>query len=102
MFAKSDDLRRSLCEIDKLVHMLRTNRFGHAIDLEEIETLEQSRRAIVDLLEARRRLNSWPVISLQGWCDGDLSPLRLTAARLGSIARASHPEPGKPRLHCVS
>lgn len=102
MFAKSDDLRRSLCEIDQLLHALRANSVGQAIDLDEIDILENSRRSIVNLLEARRRQNSGTIVSLQAWRSGDLSVLPLSAERFASMAHVSHPQPGKPRLRCVS
>lgn len=102
MFAKSDDLRRSLCELDQLLHALRASGSGHGADLDEIDMLESSRRAMVNLLEARRRQNKAQIVSLQAWRNGDLSMLPLSADRFASMGRISHPQPGKPLLHCVS
>lgn len=102
MFAKSDELRRSLCEIDQLLHALRANGAAHGIDLDEVEMLESSRRATVNLLEARRRQNTAQIVSLQAWRSGDLSILPPTTERFASMGHVSHPQRGKPGLHCVS
>lgn len=99
MFAKSDDLRRSLSEIDQLLHALRASSIGHGVDLDEIDMLESSRRAMVNLLEARRRQNKAQIVSMQAWRNGDLSMLPLMAERFASLG---HPQPGKPHLHRVS
>ncbi|HYL32833.1 MAG TPA: hypothetical protein VEU53_06780 [Stellaceae bacterium] len=102
MFVKSDDLRRSLWEIDHLLHSLRANAVGDTIDLDEIDVLESSRRTIVNMLEARRLQNSEPIVHLQAWCDGNLADLPMAADRSAVVSQATHPQPGQPRLHCVS
>ncbi|MGB8183223.1 MAG: hypothetical protein WCF13_12725 [Stellaceae bacterium] len=102
MFIKSDDLRRSVWEIDHLLHTLRANSVGDIIDLDEIDVLECSRRTIVTMLEARRQQNSKPIVHLKAWRDGNLADLPMTADRVAVLSQATHPQPGRPRLHCVS
>lgn len=102
MIAKSDDLRRSLCEIDRLLQSLRAAGAYDEIALKEIEVLERSRQSIVNLLEARQRQSSSAIVSLRAWRDGDLATLPPTAERFGATARATHPRRGRPRLFCVS
>jgi len=102
MFMKSDDLRRSVWEIDHLLHTLRANAVGDTIDLDEIDLLECSRRTIVNMLEARRRQNSKPIVHLHAWRDGNLADLPMTADRSATMAQVSQPRRGRPRLYCVS
>lgn len=102
MFVKSDDLRWALWEIDHNLHILRGNAVGDTIDLDEIDVLECSRRKIVDMLEARRLQNTKAIIHLQAWRDGNLADLPMTVGRSAVLPQTLHPQPGRPRLYCVS
>ncbi|HYL49000.1 MAG TPA: hypothetical protein VET84_06515 [Stellaceae bacterium] len=89
-------------EIDHLLHTLRANAVGDTIDLDEIDLLESSRRSIVNMLEARRRQNAQSIIQMHAWRDGNLADPWLAAAQPVASPQAVHPQPGRPRLHCVS
>lgn len=102
MIAKSEDLRRSLNEIDHLLHALRMAGANDELELEEIGLLERSRRSIVNLLEARRKQNLLPIVSLQAWRDGSLAAPPFNAERLAAAALAARPAPGAPRPYRVS
>jgi hypothetical protein len=102
MIAKSDDLRRSLGEIDHLLQALRAAGINDELELEEIDLLERSRRSIVNLLEARRKQNCHQVVSLQAWRDGSLLAPPFAAERYAAMAQASRPKPGAPRPYRVS
>jgi hypothetical protein len=102
MFIKSDDLRRSVWEIDHLLHTLRANSVGDIIDLGEFDVLECSRRTIVTMLEARRRQNSKPIVHLKAWREGNLADLPMTTDRSAVFSQATRPRPGRPRLYCIS
>lgn len=102
MFAKSEDLRRSLSKLDQTLHVLRTSAVGDVIDLDEINLLECSRRSIVNMLDARQRQNSNPIVHLQAWRDGNLAALPIITDRSAPSPETMHPQPGRPRLHSVS
>jgi len=102
MIAKSDDLRRCLSEIDHLLQALRTAGSNDALELDEIDMLDRSRRSIVSLLEARRKQNCHPVVSLQAWRDGSLLAAPFTAERYAAMAQISRPQRGAPRPYRVS
>ena len=102
MITKSEDLRRSLTEIDHLLHALRSAGVNDETELEEIELLERRRRSIVNLLESRRKQNRLPVVSLQAWRDGSPVAPPFSAERYAAVAQASRPTPGAPRPYRVS
>lgn len=101
MITKSDDLRRSLTDIDHLLQALRVAGTGDEIESDEIELLERSRQTIVALLESRRKQNHLPVVSLQAWRDGNLVAAPFVAERYAALAAASRPQPGAPRPYRV-
>lgn len=102
MIVKSEDLRRSLNEISNLLQALRAAGINGELELEEIELLERSRRSIVNLLEARRKQNRLPVVSLQAWRDGSLVAPPFAAEPYAAVAVANRPTPGAPRPYRVS
>ncbi|MDE2165417.1 MAG: hypothetical protein KGJ66_03650 [Alphaproteobacteria bacterium] len=102
MIAKSEELRRSLNEINNLLQALRSLGARDDQEREEIEVLEQSRRSIVNLLESRRKQNRLPVVSLQAWRDGSLVAPPFAAERYAAVAQANQPASGAPRPYRVS
>ncbi|MDE2229832.1 MAG: hypothetical protein KGL11_12435 [Alphaproteobacteria bacterium] len=102
MIAKSDDLRRSLREIDHLLQALRAADVDSDVHLDEIELLERSRRSIVTLLAARQTQNREKVVALQAWRDGSLIAPPFTAEHHAAMAQTSRPQPGAPRPYRVS
>ena len=102
MHAKSEDLRRSVNEINHLLEALRASSVADEEALVEIETLERTRRSLVNLLESRRKQNKLPIVSLQAWRDGNLTAPSFNAQRLAAMATANRPALGAPRPYRVS
>jgi hypothetical protein len=102
MIAKSEDLRRSLNEINHLLEALRAAGSNDELEQEEIELLEGSRRSIANLLESRRKQNRLPIVSLQAWRDGSLVAPPFSSERFASLAQANRPSRGAPHLYRVS
>ncbi|GEM_PF-4006566 len=102
MIAKSEDLRRSLAEIEHLLQALRAAGDDCDGESQEIEQLERSRRSIMNLLDSRATQNRLSIVSLQAWRDGSLAAAPFSAERIAATALPSRPQPGAPRPYRVS
>ena len=102
MIVKSDELRWSLSEIDRLLQSLHAADAHDEIALKEIEVLERSRQSIASLLDARQRQICQQVVSLQAWRDGIPVVPPFDAERYVTRARVNCPRPGAPRPFRIS
>lgn len=102
MVEKSDDLRRALLEIDNLLYALRNAHGENNLEQDDIDFLQRSRRSIVTLLEARRKLNLHNIVSLKAWRYGSAVTPQYTAEDDATTARHSRPPRDAVRPHLVA
>lgn len=63
----SDDLRRDLRDIDRLVAVLGTPGYIDVDDMDDLRWLVAQRRSLLDILAARRAQEGNKVVSLALW-----------------------------------
>lgn len=102
MIAKSNDLRRTLFEINNLLQAMRVAGVANNLEHDDIDFLQRSRRSIVALLETRRKLNLRNIVSLKGWRDGSVIMPQITAEDYATMVRPSQLRRGIPRPYLVS
>lgn len=102
MIEKSDDLRRTLLEIDNLLQTMWDADVESNLEQEDIDFLQRSRRSIVALLETRRKLNLRNIVSLKGWRDGSVIIPQITTDDYATMVRPSQLRRRIPRPYLVS
>lgn len=102
MITKSNDLRRTLFEINSLLQAMRVAGVANNLECDEIDFLERSRQSIVALLEARRKLNLHNIVSLRSWRDGRVIAPQFTDKDYATMAQPSQRPHGAPQPYLVS
>jgi len=102
MPVKSDDLRRALFEIDNLLRTMHVAGVEYNLEYDDIDFLQRSRRSIITLLEARRKMNLHAIVSLIGWRDGCAIMPRSSAEDDATMVRPSQFRCGATRPYVVS
>jgi len=102
MIAKCEHLRRTLLEIDSLLQTMHAAGVDNDPEHDDIDFLQHSRRSIIALLEARRKLNLHNIVSLKDWRDGRAMMSQFTAEDYATMVRPRQPRCGMLRPHLVS